>query len=146
MPQDLNYILSELNARVRALEGKYSQFGERLLVVNQNMIEEYKKIIKEIKAMESEMRELKATTLNMKESMKDIYKEGALFARKDEMKILEKYINMWDPLKFITEEEVNDIIDLRLKNMHPKKEVKHASRKRNTAGRTRRKSKAKRVR
>ncbi|MEK6904560.1 MAG: hypothetical protein AABW87_03130 [Nanoarchaeota archaeon] len=143
MPQDLNYILSELNARVRALEGKYTQFGERLLVVNQNMIEEYKKMIKEIKALESEMRETKNDVFSLKENMRDISKEGSLFARKDEVKVLEKYINMWDPLKFITEEEAIKIIETKLKEIKDgikkeKKGVKHAGRKRRTASRSRR--------
>jgi len=38
-----------------------------------------------------------------------------LFARKDTLKVLEKYINMWDPLKFTTEEDVMRIVKGELK-------------------------------
>jgi hypothetical protein len=34
-------------------------------------------------------------------------KEMEIFARKDEIKVLEKYINLWNPIEFITEEELN---------------------------------------
>ncbi len=120
MPEDLNTVLSDFNARIRALEGKYSQFGERLLVVNQNMIEEYKKIMKETKIIEDEMKELRMDVLHMKEVLKDFSKESELFAKKNDIKVLEKYINLWDPLKFITEEDVQRIL------AEGKKEVKNA--------------------
>lgn len=135
MPQDLSYILSELNSRIRTLENKYNLFGERLLVINQNMIEEYKKVAKETKAIEVEIKELKTDMFNMKEALRDIIKEVSNFAKKDEIKVLEKYINMWDPLKFITVEEVEELIDRKLKSI--KKEGEQSGRKRNSTNRSR---------
>ena len=45
---DLSYVLADLSSRVRILESKYNLIGERLLVVNKNMIEEYKKTLTQI--------------------------------------------------------------------------------------------------
>ncbi len=123
MPQDLNVVLSDFNTRMRSLEGKYSQFGERLLVVNQNMIEEYKKLMKELHALEEQMREIRLEMDRTQESMKDVVKELSLFAKKGDVKVLEKYINLWDPLKFVTEQDVVRIVN------QEKKEVKHVRRK-----------------
>lgn len=108
---DLSTILSDLNSRVRILESKYNTFGERLLVVNQNMIEEYKKLMSETKAIESELRELQREIMHMKESTRDLVKEMQFFAKKDSVKVLEKYINIWDPLKYVTEKEVEKIVN-----------------------------------
>ena len=77
---DLSTILSDLNARVRILESKYNTFGERLLVVNQNMIEEYKHMVSDIRAIDSDVRELQREILRLKESMHDI---KASFFEKD---------------------------------------------------------------
>ena len=74
--------------RVRILESKYNIMRERLLLINQNMIDEYKKLNEDIKIIEDELKELK----------------------KDSLKVLEKYINMWNPLNFVTEEDVLNII------------------------------------
>ncbi|MDO8555958.1 MAG: hypothetical protein Q7R96_02180 [Nanoarchaeota archaeon] len=128
MPQDLNTVLSDFNMRIRSLEGKYSQFGERLLVVNQNMIEEYKRLMKELHAMEEQMRELRVNMDHTQESMKDVLKELSLFAKKGDVKVLEKYINLWDPLKFVSEDDVVRIIN------QQKKEVKNVRRKSPTTG------------
>ena len=110
MPQDLSYILSELNARVRSLENKHNLLSEKLLVVNQNMVESYKKTSKEMRALEKDVGDLHANETAFKDALKALEKELQGIARKDDLKVLERYINMWDPLKFVTEEEVHDII------------------------------------
>lgn len=107
---NLSYVLSDLNARVRVLESKYGLFGERLLVINQNMIEEYKKMLRDMKTVQSELSELKKEIFYLKEVLNDFNKEFDMFARKDSVKVLEKYINLWNPMNFVTEKEVVDII------------------------------------
>jgi hypothetical protein len=107
---NLSYVLSDLNARVRVLESKYSLFGERLLIINQNMIEEYKKTLRDMKAVQSEISDLKKEVFYLKEVLDDFNKEFDMFARKDSVKVLEKYINLWNPMNFVTEKEVINII------------------------------------
>ena len=108
--QDLAFVLNDLNARIRVLENKYSLFGERLLVINQNMIEEYKKLMRDIKAIEDELKEIKKDVFNVKEIISGLTKELKLFARKDSLQVLEKYINLWNPMNFITEKDVVNLI------------------------------------
>ena len=105
---DFTYVVSELGARIRTLENKYNLLGERLLIVNQNMIEEYKKLMKELKMMNADIREIKADIMNVKETANNIVKELENFAKKDQIKVLEKYIDLWDPLKFVTEDQLNE--------------------------------------
>ena len=108
-------ITMDIGARLRVLENKYNTVNEHLLIINQNMIEEYKKLIAELKANNLEMKEIKQDILNTKETIRKMFKEMEIFARKDELKVLEKYINLWNPLKFITEKELDDILDKKLK-------------------------------
>ena len=68
---NLSYVLSDLNARVRVLESKYSLFGERLLVINQNMIEEYKKTMRDMKTTQSEISVIKKEVFYLKEVLDD---------------------------------------------------------------------------
>ena len=97
-------------ARVRLLEGKYAIFGERLLIINQNMIAEYKKISQNIKELHRDINELREELDNTKEVIKKMVKEINQFARLDDVKVLEKYINLWNPMNFVTENEVLDLI------------------------------------
>ncbi|MBM3199607.1 hypothetical protein FJZ53_01630 [Candidatus Woesearchaeota archaeon] len=108
--QDLAFVLNDLNARIRVLENKYSLFGERLLIVNQNMIEEYKKLMRNIKGIEEDLKEIKSDLHNVKEIVNGITKEMSIFARKDSLQVLEKYINLWNPMNFVTDKDVNNLI------------------------------------
>ncbi|MEW6063497.1 MAG: hypothetical protein AB1571_03975 [Nanoarchaeota archaeon] len=106
----LTNVIVDLNNRARVLEERYNLLRERLLVVNQNMVEEYKKVLQDIKAMNSDIRELKEELVRIKETIKEMITEMEAFARKDNLKILEKYINMWNPMNFVTEREVRQMI------------------------------------
>ncbi|MFH1210004.1 MAG: hypothetical protein V1663_04415 [archaeon] len=96
--------------RVRILESKYNTMRERLLLINQNMIDEYKKVSEELKEVNQDMKDLKKELFEVREALNKIVYELQFFARKDNLKVLEKYINMWNPLHFVTEEEVLKLI------------------------------------
>lgn len=97
--------------RIRTLEGQYNLLRDRVLIINNNMIEEYKRIMAEMKALNEESREIKRDMFKIKETIKHLVKELELFARKEDLQVLEKYINLWNPLKFTTEEDVKRIIE-----------------------------------
>lgn len=106
---DSSYILNEVINRLRALESKYNLLAEKTLMINKNMLDEYKNLARHIKIMESDMRELKLDINKIKEVIKDIANENENYARKENVKVLEKYINLIDPLKFVTEDDVKRI-------------------------------------
>jgi len=96
--------------RVRILESRYNVMRERLLLINQNMIDEYKRLNDELKEMNEDVKDLKKELFEIKEALNKIIYELQFFARKDNLLVLEKYINMWNPLHFVTEEDVLKII------------------------------------
>ena len=108
----------DVGTRVRELEGKYNLLRDRMLLINNNMIEEYKKTITEIKLLNGDVQEIKVDLFRIREALKHLLKELELFARKEDMKFLEKYINLWNPMKFVTEEDVKNLIE-----RHKEKEV-----------------------
>ena len=103
--QDISQVLSDIVNRIRALESKYNVLGERLLIVNENMISQFKKNKTESKAVSQEVKEIKAELFQIRESFMDLTKQMEFFATKENIKVLEKYINLWDPFKFITEKD-----------------------------------------
>src|SRR3989344_1121327 len=92
--------------RLRLLESRYNAVRDRVLITNQNMISGYKKIHEEI-------REIKTDMFEIKNSIKKIAEELRFFAKKEQVKVLEKYIDLWNPLKFVTEEELRRVLEER---------------------------------
>ena len=109
--QDLTYVIADINNRVRTMESKYNLIGERLLIVNQNMIEEYKKIIKDMKIITSDLNEMKAEIAEIKSVIKNVVSELGLFAKKDEVKVIDKYLNLWSPMNFVTEDQLKKAVE-----------------------------------
>ncbi len=108
--QNMGADLNDLNTRIRILEGKYNLTRERILMINQNMVDHYKSLNIEVKSVNEDLKEVKESIELLKNTMKDIINELKLFAKKEQVKILEKYINMWNPLNVVTEEEVIELI------------------------------------
>ena len=108
--QDPYAPMNELNTRVRIIEGKYNLTRERMLLINQNMIDHYKDLNSDMKVMKEDIKEIKETLEIIKETSRNLVKEMSFFARKEQLKVLEKYINMWNPLNFVTREEVLELM------------------------------------
>tara|TARA_Y100000034_G_C6831595_1_gene375410 strand:+ start:624 stop:1073 length:450 start_codon:yes stop_codon:yes gene_type:complete len=103
-------IIYELVNRVRILESKQNLFSEKMLVMNRNMIEEYKRVMEEMKKLNGSLKGFQEDLDNMRSVVRHLSEEASKFAMKEDVKILEKYINLWDPLKFVTESDVKEMI------------------------------------
>ena len=107
---DPAYVLNEVIGRLRSMESKHLLLSEQVLVINKNMIAEHKQLSKQMQLMSEEMKEMRSDMFRLKEAIQDVSKEMQKFARKDKLAVLEKYIDLWNPLHFVTEEEVRKIV------------------------------------
>ena len=110
MQVDFTQVVNELANRLRILEGKQSLLSEKLLVMNQNVLEEYKKLLDKIKSLESTMQDDKVDVGKVKNIVKHLSEEASKFAQQNDVKVLEKYIKLWDPMNFVTEKDVQRIV------------------------------------
>ena len=96
--------------RVRVLESRYSLMRDRLFLINQNMISEYKKLNKDIKFLSDEVKDVKQDLTEIKSLMRNFINELQGFAKKDDLKVVQKYLEIINPVNFMTEEDVKKII------------------------------------
>jgi hypothetical protein len=113
--------VNEISGRIRVLESKYSLARERIFLVNQNMVDSHKQFMTHIDSINSDIKEIKNDIYIIKDTLRTIIKEFDAFAKKEDLKVLEKYINMWSPLKFVTEEQVIELIKKNSKSRNVKK-------------------------
>src|SRR3989344_2654946 len=96
----------DINERVRVLESKYDNLRDRMILINENLVNEYKKLNEDIKVVDSELKDMKKDIFEMKEALRHVLNELQNFARKEHFQVLEKYINVWNPFNFATEKDV----------------------------------------
>ncbi|MBT3262105.1 hypothetical protein HOB87_01190 [Candidatus Woesearchaeota archaeon] len=110
-PTDQTHIVADLNSRVRSLENKYNTLTERLLVINQNMIHEYKKLMEGMRNISKDSKITRMNVSSTQEAVRNVVKELSIFAKKDQIKMLEKYIDMINILKLVTDEQLEERLE-----------------------------------
>ncbi|PIN75366.1 hypothetical protein COV18_04220 [Candidatus Woesearchaeota archaeon CG10_big_fil_rev_8_21_14_0_10_37_12] len=112
-----------LTARLRINEERNSELRRKLLVVEQNMLTNHKQATNEIKTVQQELTELRHTMHIIEDKIMTVIKELRLTARKEDIQLIKKYLEIWKPVKFATLDKVEELIDEKL---HPGKHSDHA--------------------
>ena len=102
--------ISNLSRRLRILEEGFTNLRRALHLTEQNMLDKNKLFATEIKTIMSDMGDIKKEIYDMKEKMIEIAREFETTAKREDVKVLDRYINLWNPVKFVTQKEVQDIV------------------------------------
>lgn len=108
--------ISNLSRRLRLLEESFTNLRRALQVTEQNILSKNKYFSTEIRTTMSDISDIKKELNEIKEKIIDLVKELQTSAKRDEVKVLEKYINLWNPVKFVTQNEVEQIVKEMLDN------------------------------
>jgi len=106
----MNSDINSLSRRLRLLEEGFTNLRRFFQVTEENMIAKNKHFSAEIKTMASDIIETKKEVQEVRDKLMLVIRELQTVARKEEVKVLEKYINLWNPIKFVTQNEVEQII------------------------------------
>ena len=102
--------IGNLSRRLRLLEESFTNIRRVLQVTEQNVLGKNKVFSTEIRTLTSDIGDIKQEIAEIKERIIELVKELKETAKRDEVKVLEKYINFWNPVKFVTQNEVEDIV------------------------------------
>lgn len=106
----LSKSIGEIERRLRSLEEKYSNLERRSQVTEENMLSGNRKVKTEIKMTSEELSELKAQVAEVNEKIKAVVRELQGFARTEDVDVIKKYLNLIEPLGFVTQNEVDRIV------------------------------------
>ncbi|MBI3035070.1 hypothetical protein HYY71_02000 [Candidatus Woesearchaeota archaeon] len=103
--------INTLSRRLRLLEEGFTNLRRFFQVTEENMIAKNKHFSAEIKTLASDISEIRKESQEIRDKLLLVIRELQTAARKEEVKVLEKYINLWNPVKFVTQNEVEQIIN-----------------------------------
>jgi predicted nucleic acid-binding Zn-ribbon protein len=99
-----------LSRRVRVIEDRYNNLRRKTQVDEQNVLNINKKLTIEVKTLNTEFNELKSELSDIKNKILQIIEELKKCAKKEELKVVQKYVEIWQPLNFVTRKEVEKLI------------------------------------
>ena len=107
-------LMEEMNStlrRLRMLEERNSTLQRRDQVTDQNMLANQKKVAAEVKALNLELTEIKTELAKLKDTLSLVIQDLKECAKKDELAVLDKYLKLWEPVKFVTQNQVERIVN-----------------------------------
>ncbi|MFO8015942.1 MAG: hypothetical protein R6U32_02465 [Candidatus Woesearchaeota archaeon] len=114
---DLSNQINNLSRRLKMLEERYTNLRNKTQLTDQNMLEFNKETKRNMKATNDELMEVRKDFEDLKEKVKLIVKELKETAKSEDVQMLEKYVNMWEPVNFVTKHDVERIVEDKLEQM-----------------------------
>jgi len=108
--QDVSKTLGELSRRVRTLEEKLDAARERLDIVDDSMHDLIEKLKEDTLELNEKISEINSVLTEFKTTIQQIIKQLGVFAHKSDLKALEKYVDIMDPSRYLTEEQIIELI------------------------------------
>lgn len=98
--------IPEMNSRLRLLEERTDQTRQMLKITDENLIRKTEKLKEISDELRASLEQLEKDVKEVKETIRYFAKELEGVASVNDLKVLEKYINMIDPTRFLTEKDV----------------------------------------
>ncbi|MBU1198204.1 MAG: hypothetical protein KKF46_07450 [Nanoarchaeota archaeon] len=102
--------VNSVAANLRILEERYSTLRSKSQVSEQNIIELEKELSTDIKSISEDVVDLKREVNDVKDKIRLISNEIKNLANKNDFKVIERYLDMWQPMNFVTRAEINKLL------------------------------------
>ena len=101
--------VTTISRKVKLIENSISSFRASLQSIEQNFVKHTKESTRDIKTLEEENDELKEQFRQIKDTMKKILEDFEDAAQKTEVDTIKQYLDLWNPVKFTTPEQVRKL-------------------------------------
>jgi len=102
--------ITRLAARLKISEERYGELRKKLLLIEQNMLSHHKNAMSEIKVLHSEITDVNSKINEIQDRILLIVKELRLTAKREDIDVMKKYVELWNPMRFITRDQVENIV------------------------------------
>jgi hypothetical protein len=116
--QEQTYQLSDLARRLRMVEESVSNTRKKVEINEENTLDDLKKKATELKSVFVELDAMKKEIRQFKDEMLKMVKEFQTLAKREDVAVLEKYIKLWEPIRYATYDQVERMIDEKIAHLH----------------------------
>jgi hypothetical protein len=88
---------SDVNTRLRGMEEKQRLLKDRTLLIGQNLVEDRESTSEDLRELKKEFLQLKQENLRMKEFLQRMSEQVSRLARKEEVMIIQRQLDMFKP-------------------------------------------------
>ena len=123
VPQSGNFDQAQLYLWVKGLESKLNNLLREVDLLKNDFIRKNQDVRKEVKALGEDMWAMKHEQTKTLEKMDLVIKELKQTAGMEEVQTIKKYLDLWNPLHFVTQRDVERVVEQSLRAAHIPDEV-----------------------
>lgn len=97
-------------ANLRIMEERYALMRNKSQLSEQSIIDIDRGVTKDIKLLSDDMTELKHELRDIMDKVRLIDEEMRNLVDKNEFRVIERYVDMWQPMSFVTRGELNKLL------------------------------------
>jgi predicted nucleic acid-binding Zn-ribbon protein len=110
-PSQMTMQMGNMSRRIKIIEEALENMRKKAQLNEQNMLDSQKKQNANLRAFEEELTDMQEKISSLKDDLHLIVEELKLTAKSDDVKVLQKYIDLWNPVQFITAKEARRIVE-----------------------------------
>jgi len=108
--ESLTKKVTSLGSRLRVLEERYTNLRKKDDMSDQNFLDFEKEIRSEIKDLNKDFLEIKRGVSEINDNLLMMSAELDKSVKQQDFKVVERYVDMWQPMNFVTRDEFNKYI------------------------------------
>lgn len=105
--------VGSISANLKILEERYSTLRNKTQISEQSIIELEKEVRGDVKLISEDLMDIKHELNDVKEKLRLISGEIKNLVNKNEFKVMERYLDMWQPMNFVTRDALNKMLEER---------------------------------
>ena len=113
----INRKLGEISERTRLLEERTKEMRENLHIVDETMERRTQNLKDSINDIRKELTQIRNQITQIRSIIRRIINDLSSTARKSDVRVIEKYIELLDPTSIVTRDDVERIVEEKLKEV-----------------------------
>ena len=102
--------VSGVSARMKLVEGHIDTLRSHIELLDNSLIEKHKSVVQEVRTVEDSVRGMRGDMDMLKDLTERVAKRLEDLASREQVKILERYVSLWQPMNFVTRSEVETVV------------------------------------
>jgi hypothetical protein len=112
---DIQFLLSDLNTRIRDAEERNKITKERALLVGKNLIETKQETSDELKEIKLQNTSMQREIEKLQKISNSLIEETGKYIKREEMILLERMLKDFQPLEFVRMKDLEEAIEQKIK-------------------------------
>ena len=113
--------IRDLTRRIRLMEERMESLRKKLQLIEDNMLRNNRNFKSDVSHIKEENVKLKLKIRDLNDNINLIVKELKSAPKKEDVEELKKYVSIWEPINFVTERDVENILEWKIEDMINKK-------------------------